>query len=101
MSSNLNLSLVEIHSLIQQKVNNCNLCGSKRWDLSPDVYNLTLPSPFKSGQTKKIRCMILTCENCGNIHLLNIAVLTETKETEATKGEQESIKKNLQARKTI
>ena len=55
----------------------CSLCGDKNWLLTPEFHSISLSkSPKKTvlgGQGLPV--VPLTCNTCGNTHMLNLIVL--------------------------
>ncbi len=77
-----------LHTLIQQKLKPCQLCQANAWQLDPEIHLLKMPSPWKSAEPKRMRCMILTCGQCGNTHFLNVDILEkQAEQTHPTPGE--------------
>ena len=72
-----------LHKLIQQKLKPCQLCQANAWQLEPEIRTLKMPSPWPTAEPKRLRCMILTCGNCGNTHFLNVDVLEKQAQQES------------------
>lgn len=68
-------SILDIQTRLESRIKHCSLCGGTRWELEPDLFNLRLGSPWASGQSKQIRCVILNCPDCGNTAIVNVQVL--------------------------
>jgi hypothetical protein len=76
------LSIFEIQSILQQRIQSCGLCGGSNWELEPDLSILRLGNPYMPREGRKLRCVLLSCHDCGNTHLINIDMLSPVEESE-------------------
>lgn len=66
------LSIFEIQRILQERIRSCALCGGENWELEPDISLLRLGNLYMPREGRKIRCVLLTCHDCGNTHLINV-----------------------------
>ncbi len=104
MSSKKIPSISDIQRYLQSRVSHCGLCGSQDWELEPDLHTLRFGNPWKSGKGKQIRCVLLTCSSCGNLHVIHVDRLVDQGKLkiEALSSEDEGNgnRKEVQIRKT-
>jgi len=69
------LTISEIQAHVEKTAKNCAVCGGNQWALEPDIFRLRLNSPWSGGETKQIRCTVITCPLCGNTHFLDVDII--------------------------